>query len=122
MRFIKILSFFLAAVFVFSGCKATTVTPPVTEVVVPTEPSEPEVPAEEEPFTLRIPFDFDEGVSPYKTLSKPNRFVCELIYRSIPKFIRKITPYGIFILMKALLFRTERNLPHTTCVIHYSRL
>ena len=83
MRFIKILSFFLAAVFVFSGCKATTVTPPVTEVVVPTEPSEPEVPAEEEPFTLRIPFDFDEGVSPYKTLSKPNRFVCELIYRSM---------------------------------------
>ena len=83
MRFIKILSLFLAAVFVFSGCKATTVTPPVTEVVVPTEPSEPEVPAEEEPFALRIPFDFDEGVSPYKTLSKPNRFVCELIYRSM---------------------------------------
>ncbi len=83
MRFIKILSLFIAAVMIFCGCETTTVTPPVTEVVIPAEPSEPEVPAEEEPFTLRIPFDYDEGVSPYTTFSKPNRFVCELIYRSM---------------------------------------
>ena len=68
---------------IFCGCKAQTVTPPVTEVEIPSEPvSEPEI-TEETPFTLRIPFDYDEGVSPYTTRSKANRFVCELIYRSM---------------------------------------
>jgi len=82
MRFIKILSLFLAAVMIFCGCETTTVTPPVTEVVVPTEPSEVEIPTEE-PFTFRIPFDYDEGAAPYTAFSKPNRFVCELIYRGM---------------------------------------
>ena len=83
MKFIKILSLFLAAVMFFCGCEAQTVTPPVTEIEIPTEvtPSEPE--AEEEPFTLRIPFDYDEGIAPYTATSKTNRFVCELIYRSM---------------------------------------
>ena len=83
MRFIKILSLFLAAMMIFCGCKTETVTPPVTEVVVPTEPTEPEEIVEEEPFTLRIPYGYEEGVSPYTTSSKANRFVCELIYRSM---------------------------------------
>ena len=83
MRFIKLLSLFLALVMLFCGCETETVTPPVTDVTVPEENFEPDIPAEEEPFTLRIPYDYDEGVSPYTTLSKPNRFVCELIYRSM---------------------------------------
>ena len=83
MRFLKIISLFLAAVFLFSGCEAPTVTPPVTEVEIPSVPEEPLEITEEEPFTLRIPFDYEEGAAPYKALSKPNRFVCELIYRSM---------------------------------------
>lgn len=68
---------------IFCGCKAQTVTPPVTEVEIPSKPTfEPEI-IEETPFTLRIPFDYDEGVSPYTTRSKANRFVCELIYRAM---------------------------------------
>lgn len=82
MKFLKIISFFLAAVLIISGCEAQTVTPPVTEVEIPSAGEPPEI-TEEEPFTFRIPFDYDEGVSPYTTLSKPNRFVCELIYRSM---------------------------------------
>ena len=83
MRFLKIFSFFLAAIFILSGCEAQTVTPPVTEVPVPSEPEITEEIIEEEIFEFRIPFDYDEGISPYKTRSKPNRFVCELIYRSM---------------------------------------
>ena len=83
MRFIKIFYVFLAAILILSGCEAQTVTPPVTEVPVPSEPEAPVEITEESPFTLRIPFDYNEGVSPYTTKSKPNRFVCELIYRSM---------------------------------------
>lgn len=83
MRFIKIISFFLAALMLLSGCETQTVTPPVTEVEIPSKPEEPTEIIEEEPFTLRIPFDYEEGVSPYTTLSKPNRYVCELLYRSM---------------------------------------
>ena len=83
MRFIKIFYVFLAAILILSGCEAQTVTPPVTEVPVPSEPEAPVEITEEPPFTLRIPFDYNEGVSPYTTKSKPNRFVCELIYRSM---------------------------------------
>ena len=83
MRFLKILSFFLAAIMLFCGCEAQRVTPPVTEVAVPTEENQQSAPVEEEPFTLSIPYDYKEGVSPYTTSSKPNRFVCELIYRSM---------------------------------------
>ena len=83
MRFLKIISLFLAAVLFFSGCETQTVTPPVTEVSVPSEPETPVEITEEEPFTFRIPYDYEEGVSPYTTLSKPNRFICELIYRSM---------------------------------------
>jgi len=83
MRFLKILSFFLVALMIFCGCEAQTVTPPVTEVEIPSEPvSQPEI-TEEAPFTLRIPFDYDEGISPYTARSKANRFVCELVYRSM---------------------------------------
>ena len=83
MKIIKILFFFLAAIMIFCGCEAQTVTPPVTEVVIPTEPDEPVEIVDEEPFTLRIPYDYDEGLSPYTARSKPNRFICELIYRSM---------------------------------------
>lgn len=82
MKFLKIISFFLAAVFIFGGCEAQTVTPPVTEIPIPSE-SDISEPVEEQIFTFRIPFDYTEGISPYKALSKPNRFVCELIYRSM---------------------------------------
>lgn len=83
MRFLKIFSLFLAAIMILSGCKAQTVTPPVTEIPVPSEPEIPEENTEEELFVFRIPFDYDEGISPYVTRSKPNRFVCELIYRAM---------------------------------------
>ena len=83
MKFVKLLSFFLALVMLFCGCETTPVTPSVSDTSVPEDIYEPDIPAEEEPFTLRIPYDYDEGVSPYTTLSKPNRFVCELIYRSM---------------------------------------
>ena len=83
MRFFKIISFFLAAILMFSGCETQTVTPPVTEVPVPSENQIPEGIFEEELFEFRIPFDYEEGISPYNTLSKPNRFVCELIYRAM---------------------------------------
>ncbi len=83
MRFIKIISLFLAALMLFCGCDTPTVTPPVTEVEIPSETEEPIEITEEEPFAIRIPFDYEEGVSPYTTLSKPNRYVCELIYRGM---------------------------------------
>ena len=83
MKFLKIFSFFLAAILILSGCEAQTVTPPVTEVPVPSEPENTEDFSEEEIFTFRIPFYYKEGISPYTTRSKPNRFVCELIYRSM---------------------------------------
>ena len=85
MRFLKIFSFFLAAIMILSGCEAQTVTPPVTEVSVPSEPENTVEITEEELFTFRIPFDYEEGISPYTTRSKPNRFVCELVYRSMTK-------------------------------------
>ena len=83
MRFLKTFTLFLAAVLFFSGCEIQTVTPPVTEVEIPAQTEEPYETNEEELFTLRIPYDFEEGAAPYKALSKPNRFVCELIYRSM---------------------------------------
>lgn len=83
MRFIKIIFLFLAAMMLFCGCETQTVTPPVTEVEIPSEPEDTSDYVEEEPFTLRIPFDYEEGVSPYTTLSKPNRYVCGLIYRAM---------------------------------------
>ncbi len=85
MRFLKIISVFIAAALLFSGCKAQTVTPPVTEVPVPSETKLPENFTEEELFKFRIPFDYEEGISPYTTHSKPNRFVCELVYRAMVK-------------------------------------
>lgn len=106
MRFIKIISFLLAAAIILSGCEAQTVTPPVTETVIPSEPSEPEEPEEEELFTLRIPFDYEEGVSPYTTLSKSNRFVCELIYRSMVN-LKKDYSWELDLLSK---IQTEDNI------------
>ena len=37
-------------------------------------------------FTLRIPYDYDEGASPYTAKSRANRYVCGLIYRSMVFF------------------------------------
>ena len=83
MRLIKILSVFLAAIMLFCGCEAQTVTPPVTEVIIPSDVPPVVEEIEETPFTLRIPYDYEEGIAPYKALSKSNRFVCELVYRSM---------------------------------------
>lgn len=83
MRFTKIISLFLAAIFIFCGCENNTEPVSAPEAKVPVSEAEPVEITEEEPFTLRIPYDYEEGVSPYTTLSKPNRFVCELIYRSM---------------------------------------
>ena len=83
LRLIKLLSLLLAAAMIFSGCEAEPVTPPAEEVIPPAENSEPEEITNGEPFSLRIPFDYEEGASPYNAISKSNRFVCELIYRSM---------------------------------------
>ena len=69
MKFLKIFSFFLAAIMILSGCEAQTVTPPVTEVPVPSEPENTVEITEEELFTFRIPFDYEEGISPYTVTS-----------------------------------------------------
>ena len=58
------MSFFLAVLLVLTGCESQTVTPPVTEVPVPSEPAAPENITEEELFEFRIPFDYEEGISP----------------------------------------------------------
>ncbi len=83
MRFLKIIFVLIAAMLILSGCETQTVTPPVTDIPLPSQPEEEIEIIDEEPFTLRIPFDYEEGVSPYTTLSKPNRYVCELIYRGM---------------------------------------
>ncbi len=83
MRFFKIFFLFIAAVFILCGCSDESpegTLPENSQISVPEENIEI---IEEEPFTLRIPFDFEEGVAPYTALSKPNRFVCELLYRSM---------------------------------------
>ena len=83
MRFLKIISLFIAIIFILCGCSDETANKPLQENNPATAVEENTETIEEEPFTLRIPLDFDEGVSPYTTRSKPNRFVCELIYRSM---------------------------------------
>ena len=77
----KILSLMLAVILLFSACALSP------------EPKSPEEPSpsadsadaseEKETLYLRVPYDFKEGISPYTTLSRSNRFICGLIYRSM---------------------------------------
>lgn len=83
MRFLKIIFIFLFAIFVLSSCKSNIAILPSTDVKSPSYSEEEIEIVDEEPFTLRIPFDYAEGVSPYSASSKPNRYVCELIYRGM---------------------------------------
>ena len=83
MKIIKVISLFIAALMIFCGCETQTVTPPVTEVPLPSQSESVVDITEDEHFILRIPYDYAEGVSPYTTMSKTNRYVCELIYRSM---------------------------------------
>ncbi len=82
MRFLKLVFILIAVALIFSGCQTQTITPPVTEVAPPVTEI-PEDAGKEEPFVLRIPYDYREGISPFTTSSKSNRFVCELVYRSM---------------------------------------
>ncbi len=81
MKKTAFLSLFLAIVLLFSACGVVPENPgdPENDPTV----EEPGVPESEEPFSLRIPFDFEEGFAPYAAKSKQNRYVCGLLYRSM---------------------------------------
>ncbi len=81
MKFTKIVSVFLALLFLFFGCENTADEPQDEQAFLPvTDSSES---SSKDSFVLRIPYDYSEGVSPYTTKSRTNRYVCGLIYRSM---------------------------------------
>ncbi len=85
MKFIKTVFILIFVLVLLCGCETDTVTPPITDISEPSQSeSEPEIRVEES-FILRIPYDYSEGVSPYTASSKPNRYVCNLIYRGMVK-------------------------------------
>lgn len=81
MKFIKLISAALAFLLIFGGCNKAQEDelPPGFD---DTSDEEIEI-AALEPYTLRIPYDYEEGLSPYTTKSRTNRFICGLIYRSM---------------------------------------
>ena len=79
----KILSLLLAVVLLFSACVLSPEPEIPEEPLLIADPSDPS--AEKEPFYLRVPYDFEEGVLPYTTSGRSNRFICGLIYRSMIK-------------------------------------
>lgn len=82
MKFIKILSALLALLLVFCGCEAKADEPPDREIILPvTDGHDPN--DQRGGFTLRIPYDYSEGASPYTAKSRANRYVCGLVYRSM---------------------------------------
>lgn len=83
MRFLKIISFLIAVAIIFGGCETQTAVSPENDISTSSESESGIDIIDEDAFTFRIPFDYEEGVSPYTTTSKTNRFVCELIYRSM---------------------------------------
>lgn len=83
MKFLKLISAALAFLLVFCGCnKAQEEELPDGFDDLPG--GEADI-AEETPYTLRIPYDYEEGLSPYTAKSSTNRFICGLIYRSMIK-------------------------------------
>lgn len=81
MKFIKLISAALALLLIFSGCNKAQEDelPPGFDSISNEEADIPEP----EPYTLRIPYDYEEGLSPYTTKSRTNRLICGLIYRSM---------------------------------------
>lgn len=81
MKFIKLISAALAFLLIFGGCNKAQEDelPPGFD---DTSDEEIEI-AALEPYTLRIPYDYEEGLSPYTTKSRTSRFICGLIYRSM---------------------------------------
>lgn len=81
MKKTAFLSLLLAFILLFSSCGFAVEDSEKPEDTLPladTDDTEAE-----EPFCLRIPFDFEEGFAPYEVKSKTNRFVCDLLYRSM---------------------------------------
>ena len=83
MKFLKLISAALVFLIVFGGCNKAQEDelPPGFDNNSGKEDSA----AEETPYILRIPYDYDEGLSPYAAKSRTNRFICGLIYRSMIK-------------------------------------
>ena len=81
MKFIKLISAALAFLLIFGGCNKAQEgeLPPGFD---DTSDEEIEI-AALEPYTLRIPYDYEEGLSPYTAKSRTNRFICGLIDRSM---------------------------------------
>lgn len=81
MKFLKLISAALAFIIILSGCNNAQ------DDIFSDEyydlPGGEDEFFEEESFTLRIPYNYEEGISPYTTKSSTNRFICGLIYRSM---------------------------------------
>ena len=88
MKFLKLISAALVFLIVFGGCNKAQEDelPPGFDNNSGKEDSA----AEETPYILRIPYDYDEGLSPYAAKSRTNRFICGLIYRSMIKLNSEI--------------------------------
>lgn len=83
MKLCKLISALLALLLVFCSCSAKPKEEQGGEVFLPiTEGNDPEAPGSSG-FALRIPYDYEEGVSPYTAKSRANRNICGLIYRSM---------------------------------------
>lgn len=81
MKFIKLISAALAFLIILGGCNNAP------DDIFLSDYSD--LPGgeddfyEEETFSLRIPYDYEEGLSPYTAKNSTNRFICGLIYRSM---------------------------------------
>ncbi len=81
MKIKRIIAFAFALLFLFSGCENKNQQTEVTRLVPVTDGYSPN---EDKNFSvLKIPYDYEEGLSPYSASSKPNRYICGLIYRSM---------------------------------------
>lgn len=77
----RIIAFVFALLILFSGCENKNQQTDTARLVPVTDGYSPN---EDKNFSvLKIPYDYEEGLSPYTTLSKPNRFICGLVYRSM---------------------------------------
>ena len=77
MKFIKLISAALAFLLIFGGCNKAQEgeLPPGFDDI---SDEKIEI-AALEPYTLRIPYDYEEGLSPYTTKSRTNRFCISLV-------------------------------------------
>ncbi len=77
----RIFAFVFALLILFSGCENKNQQSVKAQFVPVTDGYSPD---ENKNFSaLKIPYDYEEGLSPYSTTSKPNRYICGLIYRSM---------------------------------------